>query len=100
LTDRTGCLEDTRDVVVFAAVVAVLSVGAITEVWPETVDSPVVGWTGGWLGIPELYLQDLPLNFGAAGVLDGGSVVATQLRVERADWWKSQCSLGEPESGE
>jgi len=41
-------------------------------------NGPMISRSSSWLGIPELNLQDLTLDFGAASVLDGGRVFATQ----------------------
>ena len=96
LTNRSSGFENARDVVMLTLVIAVLSVGAVTKVWPKTVDGPVVSRASGWLGVPELYLQDLTLNLGATSVLDDSGVLATQGRVKRADRWKCEGSFGKP----
>ena len=41
----------------------------------RTVDGPRVGRASRRVGVPELHLKDLALNFSAAGVLDGGLVL-------------------------
>ena len=42
-------------------------------------DRPVVGWARGWVGVPELRLQQKTAGVvEAAGIGDSGRVVATQ----------------------
>lgn len=94
-------LENTRDVLVLAAFVAVLSVASITIVWPgnllamvytslaiylpKTMYSPRVTRSRRGICVPELYLENLALDFSAASIGDGCSVVAAQNSI-RSSW--------------
>jgi len=97
LASGTGSLENAGDIVVLTTVITVLSVRAIAEVRPEAVDSPGVGRASSWLGVPELNLKNLSLDFCAASVLDSGRVLAAQGRVERADGGICNDRVDEPE---
>jgi len=54
----TKALQDLGDVGVFAGRIAVLLVGSVAVVRPETVDRPAVVRASGRVGVPELRLQD------------------------------------------
>lgn len=43
---------------------------------PETMDSPVIFWSGGRVRVPELNAQNLSLNLSAASVADRGVALA------------------------